>query len=196
MDTFLHIGHVEYEPSQRQRFASGELRAEWFRNYPNLFDEDDFRRASNRSKPYFFYEWLGAILLHHSTGYSALVTKYQQDSRKRTLLPQILPSAVLNVLQDHTLFGKTQGPDLLMYNPSAGDWFFCECKGPGDELSEKQIGYFGSLVAASHSAIRLLRFRLLRAPKSPNRAPAVHGIYAASHEFNPPIRRDARARGR
>jgi len=100
-----------------RRFASGELRAEWFRRYPHLFDDDDFRRASNRTKPYFFYEWLGAILLHHATGYSALVTKYQQDARKRALLPQILPAAVVNVLEDRASFGKTEGPDLLMYDP-------------------------------------------------------------------------------
>jgi hypothetical protein len=155
---FLDIGRVEYEAAQKRRFASGELGAEWFRRYPDLFDEDDFRRASNRTKPYFFYEWLGAILLHHSTGYSALVTKYQQDARKRALLPQILPSAAVRVLEDRTSFGKTQGPDLLMYDPSFGNWFFCECKGRGDELSEKQSGYFESLVAASRTAIRLLRF--------------------------------------
>jgi len=139
-------------------FCSPHRNSKVIRTARDLLDDDDFRRASNRTKPYFFYEWLGAILLHHSTGYSALVTKYQQDARKRALLPQILPSAAVRVLEDRTSFGKTQGPDLLMYDPSFGNWFFCECKGRGDELSEKQSGYFESLVAASRTAIRLLRF--------------------------------------
>jgi hypothetical protein len=166
MRTFLEIGHVEYTAEQRRRFASDELRKAWFRVYPQLFDEDDLRRASNRSRPYFFCEWLGAILLHSSTGYSALVTKYQQDTPKRSLLPRILPPKVVALLEDRTAFGKTQGPDLLMYHPSFTDWCFCECKGPGDALSEKQNAHFASLVAASGRPIRLLRFRLLSAPKA------------------------------
>ena len=170
METFLEIGHIEYAAEQRQRFASGELRDEWFSRYSNLFDEDDRKRASNRTKPYFFCEWLGAILLHHLTGYSALVTKYQHDARKRALLPQILSPQVVTVLEDRTSYGKTQGPDLLMYDPSFADWFFCECKGPGDQLSMKQRGYFDSLVLASSRPIRLLRFRVLATSKSPNQS--------------------------
>jgi hypothetical protein len=170
MHTFLEIGHVEYTSEQRRRFGSGELRKAWRSAYPQLFDDNDLTRASNRSRPYFFCEWLGAVLLHCSTGYSAMVTKYQHDPRKRSLLPRILPREVVAVLQDRVAYGKTQGPDLLMYHPSFTDWFFCECKGPGDVLSEKQSGYFASLVAASGRPIRLLQFRLLSTPKSPNQS--------------------------
>jgi len=150
-------------------FAAGQLREEWCKRYPNLFDENDRQRVANRSKPYFFCEWLGAILLHHSTGYSALVTKYQHDTRKRALLPRILPPEVISILEDCTAFGKTQGPDLLMYDPSFADWFFCECKGPRDRLSGKQSGCFQRLVAVSSRPIRLLRFRLGYCKRSLNR---------------------------
>jgi hypothetical protein len=73
-------------------------------------DHEDFTRASNRTRPYFFYEWLAAIVLHQSTGFLALVTRYQTDTRKRALLPDILPPDVLAVLGDRTRWGKTRGP--------------------------------------------------------------------------------------
>jgi hypothetical protein len=169
MDTFITLGCFEYHADQRRRFGEGILRRQWLDQFPQLFDHDDFTRASNRTRPYFFYEWLAAIVLHQSTGFFALVTRYQTDARKRALLPDILPPAVLAVLADRTRWGKTQGPDLLMYAPDYSDWFFCECKGPGDTISDRQHGRFDDLVAAAKKPIRMLEFQVYR-PPSPNQA--------------------------
>jgi hypothetical protein len=76
VNTFINIGCLEFHPKQRLRFGEGTLRRKWFEQYPQLFDRDDFTRAGNRTRPYFFYEWLAAIVLHHSTGFLALVTRY------------------------------------------------------------------------------------------------------------------------
>jgi hypothetical protein len=124
MDTFIDIGCLEYHSDQRLEFGEGTLRQQWFAQFPQLFDLEDFTRASNRTRPYFFYEWLAAIVLHQSTGFLALVTRYQTDMRKRSLLPSILPSTVLSVLDNRSRWGKTQGPDLLMYAQIFQDGFF------------------------------------------------------------------------
>jgi hypothetical protein len=38
-----------------------------------FFDDDDLRQTHQQAH---FYEWIGAIVLHHLTGYDALVEKY------------------------------------------------------------------------------------------------------------------------
>ena len=161
VNIFVQISAFEYRSEQRRRFASGKLRRDWFRLYSHLFDEDDFRRAENRSNRY-FYEWLGAIVLYHSTGFFSLVTKYQHDSRKRALLPKIVSPSVVDVLNDRATWGKAQGPDLLMYAPDYSDWFFCEAKGPNDRISSLQRAYFKELFKVSGKRIRLLEFRQSR----------------------------------
>jgi hypothetical protein len=138
-------------------------------SFHSCLDHDDFTRASNRTRSYFFFEWLAAIVLHQSTGFFALVTRYQTDARKRPLLPDILPPDVLAVLADRTRWGKTQGPDLLMYAPDYSDWFFWECKGSRDTVSDRQHGRFDDLVAAAKKPIRMLEFQVYR-PPSPNQA--------------------------
>jgi hypothetical protein len=155
------IGCLLFDPDLRQQFGNGGLRHQWFLEFPQLFDRDDLSRANNRIQPYFFYEWLGAIALHRSTGFLSLVTRYQTDPCKSALLPSILPPAVLAVLADRSRWGKTQGPDLLMYAPDLSDWFFCECKGPGDTLSDRQHGRFADLVLAAKKPIQMLRFRAI-----------------------------------
>ena len=159
LNTFIDIGCLEYHSSQRLQFGEGALRRQWFSQFPQLFDQEDFVRARNRTRPYFFYEWLAAIVLHQSTGFLALVTRYQTDIRKRAILPKIVSPEVLSALEDRTRWGKTQGPDLLMYAMDYSDWFFCECKGPGDILSERQLGNFKDLVMAAKKPIRKLRFQ-------------------------------------
>jgi hypothetical protein len=103
MDTFITLGCLEYHADQRRRFREGILRRQWCDQFPQLFDHDDFTRASNRTRSYFFFEWLAAIVLHQSTGFFALVTRYQTDARKRPLLPDIC-------LPTYWLFLQT-GPD-------------------------------------------------------------------------------------
>ena len=54
-----------------------------------------------------------------------------------------------------------QGPDLLMYAPDGGDFFFCEVKGPADDLRPKQVRFFDAITEATGRQIEVLRFREL-----------------------------------
>lgn len=170
---FLNVGTVEFEPAQRAEFAAGPLRQRWRREYPQLFDPQDAVLAEHQPA-YHFYEWLAAIILHHATGYRGLVGKYQFDNhpRKRAIVAKLLGPAVRDLLDARTTWGRTQGPDLLMYAPDLSDWFFCEAKGPRDTLSDRQRAFFSALAKASGRAIRLVEFQRLRSSRvaSVNRA--------------------------
>ena len=155
----FEMAAIEFHREQRQRFAQGALRKEWFERYRELFDVDDFRRAKDRTRPYYFFEWLGAIVLYHSTGYYSLVTKYQTDARKRAVLKKAVPTSVLELLLNRgSEWGKTQGPDLFVYAPDFSDWFFCEMKRVGEKSHGKQEAYFDRLESPSGKAIRVVRF--------------------------------------
>jgi hypothetical protein len=140
----IELGPIEFHREQRLRFAQGSLRKEWFEHYPQLFDVDDFRRAKNRTRPYYFFEWLGAIVLYHSMGYYSLVTKYQTDARKCAILKKTVSATVLDLLLNRGVaWGRAQGPDLFVYAPDFSDWFFCEMKRTREGSHGRQDGYFG-----------------------------------------------------
>ena len=96
--------------------ARWPLDAGWAQRFPELFDEQDVRTAENQPQ-YHFVEWLAAIVLHHATGFLALVEKYAYANhpRKQEIVAKLLPDDVLRVLRDRTEHGSIQGPDLLMY---------------------------------------------------------------------------------
>ena len=171
---FLNIGTVEFKLEQRAEFAAGPLRRRWRRQYSHLFDTQDAVLAENQPA-YHFYEWLAAIILHHSTGYRSLVGKYQFENhpRKRAVVAKVLSPTVCGLLDSRSTWGRTQGPDLLMYAPDFSDWFFCEAKGPRDTLGERQRGFFSALAEVSGRAIRLVEFRKFRRSRAApvNRAP-------------------------
>ena len=156
---------AQVQRSQRDRFTSGELWAQWARDYPSIFDQDDVRLARSQAHlGYHFYEWLAAVLLYHSCGYLSLVEQYQfkNHRRKHELLQRLVLPSVLEFISDRTAHGGVQCPDLLVYKPDLSDWFFCEVKGPGDKLSLQQEEYFGELAQQSGRQIRLVRFRMQR----------------------------------
>jgi hypothetical protein len=107
-----------------------------------------------------FYEWLGAIVLHHTTGYCSLVEKYEfsRHARKQQVVAKLLPQPVHDLLRDRERFGRTQAPDLLMYADDLSDWFFCEVLGPRNTLQEAQIRKFDALAVISGRPVRLLEF--------------------------------------
>jgi VRR-NUC domain len=109
---------------------------------PGSFDDDDLRLANSQPAIH-FYEWLGAIVLHHTTGYLSLVEKYEfaTHPRKQQIVAQLLPNPVRELLRDRT-HGRAQAPDLLMYAGDLSDWYFCEIKGPRDRLRDEQIRKF------------------------------------------------------
>ena len=156
------IGTVEFRESQKLRFKSGQLWREWADRFPDLFDADDVRLASAQAHlGYHFYEWLAAIVLHHTTGYSSLVQQYEFDThpRKRAIVKQLLTPKLQAALGDHTEYGRTQAPDLLMYAPDFSAWFFCDAKGPTDNVSRPQEAYWAHLTALSGKPVYVLNFK-------------------------------------
>jgi hypothetical protein len=129
MEAIAKIGTVNVARSQRARWQSGHLALEWRTRFPDLFDDDDLRIATSQPRSH-FYEWLGAIVLHHATGYLSLVEKYEfaAHPRKQEIVAQLLPHPVREALRDRNE-GRAQAPDLLMYAADHSDWFFCEVKG-------------------------------------------------------------------
>lgn len=122
---------------QRERFREGALVREWCARYPQLFDKDDQRGLATRhQRKYHFLEWLAAILLFESSGYVSLVEKYTASDHpeKRDKLRSVLTPTLAAWLQ----INESGQPDLFVYSPSDGEWFFCEVKGPGDSIRENQ----------------------------------------------------------
>jgi hypothetical protein len=160
MKAITTIATVQVERSQRARWQSGHLAREWRGRFPDLFDDDDLRLANSQPSSHFF-EWLGAIVLHHTTGYLSLVEKYEFSThpRKQGIVAQLLPPALLDVLRGRN-HGRAQAPDLLMYAQDLSDWFFCEVKGPRDRLRDEQVRKFGLIADMTRKSVRLLEFRL------------------------------------
>lgn len=153
------VARVHVARSQQARWRSGELVEEWFQRFPQLFDADDHRLAlSQGNRGYHFWEWLGAVVLHHTTSYFALVSKYEfgKHARKQQVVQRLLPSRVLEALRDRASYGKAQPPDLLMYAPDYSNWFFCEVKGPGDRFSAAQRTKFEALARLSDKPVGVL----------------------------------------
>ena len=157
----LDLGEIRIDPRQLARWASGQLPREWHSRYPFLFDADDLRVA-DKQKTVHFFEWLAAVILHHTTGFHALVEKYEfvkSHARKKRVIEQLLAPELLEPVCD----GRkgAQCPDLLMFAPDLTDWFFCEVKGPTDRVRPTQQRVFDALAASSGKPIRLLRFSFL-----------------------------------
>ena len=163
MQGIVEIGTVEIERAQKARWLSGRLAPEWKRIFPDLFDEDDLRLAQGPQGPmgYHFIEWMAAIVLHHTTGYLSLVSKYEFGNHptKQSVVAQLLTPEIRAALRDRVEHGSAQPPDLLMYAPDLSDWFFCEVKGPGDRLRPQQQKKFRALAKISGKPVRILEFR-------------------------------------
>jgi hypothetical protein len=162
VEAIIDIGTIEILPSQKELWQGGRLAAEWAHRFPDLFDEQDLALAESQGpRGYHFVEWLGAIVLHHTTGYLSLVQKYEfaVHHRKQEIVRQLLPADVLPVLRDRAEYGRAQAPDLLMYAPDLSDWFFCEVKGPRDRLRAEQMAKFEALAQLSGKPVRLLQVK-------------------------------------
>lgn len=111
---------------------------------------------------YHFHEWLGAVLLHESTGYLALVEQYEFPVHKRKfeILRRLGSDDLLRLIADRATWGGVQCPDLLVYSPDLSGWFFCEVKGPGDKIRDVQRQYFEAIGRVSGKDIALLTLRL------------------------------------
>lgn len=155
-----------YSERQRARFRNGELSNEWYKQYPQIFDEDDLRITITQTRGHFF-EWLSAIIIYQSTGYLSLVEKYQfkTSTRKSDILKMFVSSGkITRELCDLMIngkkygFGNSQCPDLFVYLPDGSDWYFCEAKG-ADVITSSQMKYFEKLSEVSRKKIQMMKFR-------------------------------------
>ena len=161
--------------AHREYFSKGNLVEDWSRIYPILFDAQDTQIALNqRHRGYHYYEWFAAILLYHTTGLLSLVEQYAYKShkRKRKVLESFMTVETLDFISRRGISSVPQCPDLLVYAPDGKDWFFCEVKGPHDELREPQIRFFEELAHISGKEIRVVRFQNLKMLN-----PAQHSVH-------------------
>jgi hypothetical protein len=68
------VAQIQIAPHQLELWKSGALAAHWAEHYPFLFDDLDLALTRTQNSSH-FVEWLGAIILHHTTGFHALVEK-------------------------------------------------------------------------------------------------------------------------
>jgi hypothetical protein len=124
------------------------LAAEWLERYPQLFDADDFR-CTRKQPELHFWEWFAAIHLFGRDGAYSLVEKYVyknhpvKTARLASLLSDKQRETFAAILRRH----HVEPPDLFVYVPQTGRFWFAEVKGPTDRVRAKQ--------AASHEDIEL-----------------------------------------
>jgi hypothetical protein len=135
-----------YHPLQRERFRDGSLVVEWRHRYPELFDNDDARVLKTaHQRQYHFFEWLSAILLYEATGHLSLIEGYtaKTHARNRDVLLDLVGPEMFEWLVGH----QSGQPDLFVYRPQSGEWFFCEVKGGPDRVRENQRDWMAAFKA-------------------------------------------------
>src|SRR3990170_4138957 len=149
---------VPFHPADREAFVQGTLAPHWANRYPELFDAADLGMAVSQPH-YHFYEWLIAVTVLQEDGYLALVEKYQfkKHARDHAIFKGMVPKELYHLVGESRAFGSRQPPDLFVYRPDRSDWFFCEVKGPEDEISDAQEPYFAAIEGKSPSPIRIAR---------------------------------------
>ncbi len=159
---FETLCEISTSHDQFERFKSGELAEEWYRTHSELFDEDDIRVARTQAKlGYHYFEWLSALTVFQSLGYLSLIESYEfkVQKRKQKIIQDLLPPEVLEVVQMPYDERKAQCPDLLCFMADYTDWFFCEVKGPKDELRDVQRDYFSLISSVSKKPIQVIQLR-------------------------------------
>ena len=75
-ESIVTVAQIQIASRQLELWKDGSLPARWAEHYPFLFDDLDLALTRPQLSAH-YVEWLGAILLHHMTGYYALVEKYE-----------------------------------------------------------------------------------------------------------------------
>jgi VRR-NUC domain len=135
---FGHNSRIFCTPQLRALWPN-PLARRWLAAYPQLFDRDDFRLTQTQPKNH-FCEWFTAVFLFQRDGALSLVEKYggTAHSKKGPLFERILTPRQSDMLWMTCADFHCQAPDLLVYSPDFGQFWFAEAKGPRDRLSDKQ----------------------------------------------------------
>jgi hypothetical protein len=153
MDNFILPLNFVYKKGQRIRFKNGELWRYWAEKYKGvLFDKDDCRlcgKSGGAGRGYYFFEWLGAVLLYEATGYRSLVMKYGcgNHSEKMPVYNKLMPDSLPDV---------SGYPDLFVYAPDLNDFYFCEVKGGKDKLRPHQVDLYKKIYKITGEPVRVL----------------------------------------
>jgi hypothetical protein len=144
-----------FDKRKREQFREGRLGPEWARRYPYLFDQDDVRIYGTQAQHgYHFFEWFAAVLFYESTGFRTLMEKYDCHPNKLRLFERFVPKEVC----EFVCADSTGAPDLFVFDDYSTDWFFCEVKGPRDELRDHQLRFFRRLYDLTGKPVRVLTF--------------------------------------
>jgi hypothetical protein len=156
---FEVLGPLPFNEHTRSRFRSGRLARSWATEFPQLFDASDLQRALNQSHNH-FAEWAAAIHLYQTLGHLS-IQKYEfpvASKARAPMVTDILGASTAQWLWSRQGRRRVQCPDLLVYTADSSEVYFCEVKGPGDRLRERQIEFFQELVARTGLGVKLLTF--------------------------------------
>jgi hypothetical protein len=153
------LGTFPFDPEHQALFRAGTLVRAWAAAYPMLFSTHDVRLAhSQRTRHYF--EWLAAVLLFHTQGLVS-VQKYEfpgASREKSATLRALLGAEVCDWLYSRQAQRVVQCPDLLVFNSDMSRAYFCEVKGPTDQLRLSQREFFRELAERTGKPVKLLAF--------------------------------------
>jgi len=152
---------LTYPKETRLKFESesGELAGAWAKEFDFLFDEEDLRVATGiegQKQQMHFSEWFTAIKMFEATGYYSLNENYDYagHTAKQAILKKLVSPEALSLMVKHVSEkGNLNCPDLLMYKPDFSDWYFCDVKGPGDNVRPEQAHYWQELLEVTGKRI-------------------------------------------
>ncbi len=131
---------------QYRRWRRGVAR-HWAREHKRLFDRDDLALIKNQTA-YHFVEWLAAIHFAKTRRVRAVVAVWKEKvvggrggfkkyPRKAKTVRKLIGEWRYNELVRRL---RGAGPDLFLYNPRIGQYWFAEVKKVGDRLNANQLG--------------------------------------------------------
>ncbi|HLE03289.1 MAG TPA: VRR-NUC domain-containing protein [Anaerolineales bacterium] len=156
----LEWKQIPFNPDDRTAFINGLLAPKWASRYPFLFDAADLDMT--RSQPrYHFYEWFAAVEIYEHIGFHSLAEKYQFKKHKQdhAIFKELVGLSAYHQIAESGNSARPQAPDLLVYKPDRSEWFFCEVKGPGDDITPTQSQFFAMIERVTGSPVRIARLR-------------------------------------
>jgi hypothetical protein len=146
-----------FHHESREKWKEGSLVEEWAREYPFLFDLDNWRNAKieQHERGYHFAEWFAAKRLFEEYGLHSIVGKYVFKSHewKYAAFRCIIRSPKK---REFLCQKGLKRPDLLVYSPDLSAYCFAEVKGPGNGLHQAQEKDFRKIADRLKAQVALI----------------------------------------